>query len=78
MEHVSDLGCLTNAFISDYPSSQYPELMYKQGRPYNCLLIDTHEDYFICLPFRSHINHPNAFMFKNTKRSIMNKSGIDY
>lgn len=40
---------LSAKFIADYPLSSYPELMYKQGRPYTCLLIETHEGYFLCV-----------------------------
>ncbi len=34
--------------------------------------------YFIAIPYRSHINHPYAFKFKNSIRSQKNKSGLDY
>lgn len=78
MDFVSELNCITKAFIHDYPLSLYPELMYKQGRPYNCLLVDLHCNYLICIPYRSHINHNNAFHFKNSIRSKQNKSGLDY
>lgn len=61
-----------------YPLSSYPELMYKQGRPYNCLLIDLHYDYLICIPYRTHIRHNNAYHFKNSARSKNNESGLDY
>ncbi len=33
---------------------------------------------YICVPFRSHINHKNAFLFKNTERSKTDSSGLDY
>lgn len=69
---------LSSAFVSDYPLNTFPELMYKQGRPYTCLLIKTHEDYFLCIPFRSSINHNNAYHFKTTKRSQNSQSGLDY
>lgn len=78
MELVFEVYLLSDKFIKDYPLSDYPELMYKQGRPYNCLLIDSHDGYFICIPFRSNINHPNAYMFKRTKRSKFTKSGLYY
>ncbi len=78
MEYDLDIYLLSQKFINDYPISKYPELMNKHGRPYSCLLIDTHEDYLICVPFRSSINHKNAFFFKGTKRSAKTKSGLDY
>lgn len=78
MKYEIDIYLLSSNFINDYPSNQYPELMYKQGRPYSCLLIETNEDYFVCVPFRSAISHKNAFLFQDTKRSIRTKSGLDY
>lgn len=41
MEYDVDVYLLSSKFINDYPLSKYPELMYKHGRPYSCLLIDT-------------------------------------
>jgi hypothetical protein len=78
MEYDVDVYLLSSKFISAYPACSYPELMHKQGRPYACLLIDTHDGYFICVPFRSSISHKNAFMFVGTKRSKHSKSGLDY
>ena len=78
MDYLAQIYLLSSKFIQDYPSCDYPELMYKQGRPYACLLIDTHDGYFICVPFRSSISHKNAFLFRNTERSKQTKSGLDY
>jgi hypothetical protein len=74
----SQVYLLSQKFVADYPLSSFPELMYKQGRPYTCLLIETHENYFLCVPFRSSINHPNAYHFTGTKRSMKSRSGLDY
>ena len=57
MEYDYDIYLLSQKFMNDYPFLKYPELMYKSGRLYNCLLIDTHYDYFTCVPYRSYINH---------------------
>lgn len=78
MEFDYEINLLSNDFIADYPTKSFPELMHKQGRPYNCLLIEMHDGYFICIPFRSNINHNNAYFFKRTKRSRVSKSGLDY
>lgn len=78
MDYLSQVYLLSSQFIQDYPASTYPELMHKQGRPYTCLLIDSHDGYFICVPFRSSINHRNAYFFKGTARSQRTKSGLDY
>ena len=62
MEYDSELSLLSSKFTQDYPPATYPELMHKHGRPYTCLLIDSHDDYFICVPFRSSIGHKNALI----------------
>lgn len=78
MEYLESLYLLSQDFMQDYPASVYPELMHKQGRPYSCLLIETHEGYFICVPFRSSIGHKNAFLFTGTARPKASRSGLDY
>ena len=50
----------------------------KNSRPYTCLVIETQEDYLICVPFRSSIRHKEAFFFTNTNRSKRTRSGLDY
>lgn len=78
MEYEVEIYLLSNKFINDYPQTKYPELMLKEERPYSCLIIDTHEDYFICIPFRSSISHNNAYIFRGTNRSNHTRSGLDY
>lgn len=78
MEAVTDILLLSPKFVQDYPHAQYPEIMYKCGRPYSCLLIDTHDDYYICVPFRTSISRKNAYFFSNTQRSKTSRSGLDY
>lgn len=69
---------LSNQFLTDYPTNVYSELMIKQGRPYSCLVVDTHYDYFVCIPFRSSIGHNNAYIFNQSRRSQHSRSGLDY
>jgi len=69
---------LSPKFYLDYPESKYVELMRKQDRPYNCLLIQSHYGYFICIPYRTEIKHKFAYKFKRSKRSKIHKSGLDY
>lgn len=69
---------LTDCFYQDYPNEQYKELMMKKQRAYNCLLFQTHYNYLICIPYRTEINHGNAFLFKWSERSKRHKSGLDY
>ena len=78
MKYEVKLSLLSSEFTRDYPPADYPELMHKHGRPYTCLLIDMHNDYYICVPFRSSIGHKNAYMFTETERSKKTGSGLDY
>lgn len=77
-DYVYQILNLTEAFYSDYPNKTYNEIMKKKERPYNCLLLQSHYDYFMCIPYRSNINHNNAFFFTNSKRSKVKKSGLDF
>ena len=78
MEFTVQMKQLSENFRLAYPESEYPELLWKPGRPYACLLIDTHQGYFICVPFRSSIRHKNAYFFKESERSKRTQSGLDY
>lgn len=78
MTYDVDICRLSEAFFSAYPASAYPEIMRKECRPHSCLMIETHEDYLICIPFRSSIRHNIAFLFENTNRSTRTRSGLDY
>lgn len=69
---------LSNTFYVDYPSNKYKEILQKLDRPYNCLLLETKFDYFICIPYRTEIHHRQAFKFKKSLRSIRHDSGLDY
>lgn len=69
---------LTDDFYSAYPNPPYFEIMQKKQRAYNCLLFQSHYEYFICIPYRSEINHKYAYHFKNTTRSRVHRSGLDY
>ncbi len=78
MEFDIDICSLSKNFYDDYPIKKYPEIMCKENRPYTCLLIDFHNKYLICIPFRSNVKHSESFTFSNTKRSKKSKSGLDY
>lgn len=69
---------LTDDFYNAYPNPPYKEILKKKQRAYNCLLFQTHYDYFICIPYRTEISHPYAFHFTTTARSKVHKSGLDY
>ena len=69
---------LTDVFYNAYPNPPFKEILKKKQRAYNCLLFQTHYDYFICIPYRTEISHPYAFHFTTTVRSKAHKSGLDY
>lgn len=69
---------LTELFYQTYPNISFREILQKRQRAYNCLLFQSHYDYYICIPYRSEIHHEYAFLFSNTKRSRKHKSGLDY
>lgn len=69
---------LTDDFYNAYPNPPYQEILKKKQRAYNCLLFQTHYNYFICIPYRTEISHPYAFHFTTTVRSKAHKSGLDY
>ena len=78
MDFDVEICQLSEEFYKAYPEELYPEIMIKDNRPYTCLLIETHDDYLICIPFRSHILHKNAFFFSESSRSKRTPSGLDY
>ena len=69
---------LTDRFYECYHPKDYPEIMGKRGRAYSCLLIETHFDFFIAIPFRTEIKHKYAFHFRKSKRFRDHHSGLDY
>ncbi|MBR0308221.1 MAG: hypothetical protein IJH92_04950 [Mogibacterium sp.] len=78
-DYTFDVFKLTSKFYEDYPKDDYPELMDKDSRPYNCLLIET-ADYIMAIPYRTKLNPSNkdCYRFKKSARSINNNSGLDY
>ena len=69
---------LSDEFYDKYNSPPYQEILKKNNRPYNCLLFQTHYNYYICIPYRTEISHSYAYRFKKSKRSRKHKSGLDY
>ncbi len=69
---------LTDLFYNKYPNPPYREMLKKRKRAYNCLLFQTHYNYFICIPYRSEISHSYSYLFKKSKRSKKHNSGLDY
>lgn len=69
---------LTDDFYKAYPNPPYREILKKRQRAYNCVLFQTHYDYYICVPYRSEISHKYAYLFKKSARSMKHRSGLDY
>ena len=78
MDYDFELKSLNSQFYIDFPHSKYPEILYKDARPYNCIVFETSYDYFVCVPFRTEMTHKNGYHFKNSIRSKIHLSGIDY
>ncbi len=77
-ENDFQISKLTDNFYNTYPNPPYVEILKKKQRAYNCILFQTHYGYFICVPYRTEVSHKYAYHFKNSARSIMHKSGLDY
>lgn len=69
---------LSSSFYNDYPESQYPEILRKSGRPYNVIVFETKEDYYVCVPFRTYLNHQQGFHFPQHNHLNGGNPGIDY
>ena len=78
MEFDYQILSLAPEFFKTHPVDQFPELLQKDTRAYNCLVLDTMYDYFICIPFRTEMHHKNGYKFKNSKRARRHQSGLDY
>ena len=78
MDYDYQILKLTSKFYQKYSPTQYPEMLLKESRAYNCLLIDLHYDYYICIPFRTEMHHQNGYKFKMSARSRQHQSGLDY
>ena len=72
------IATLSSSFYSDYPTSLYPEILEKDGRPYDVILFETAEDYYVCVPFRTYLNHKQGFHFFSKPLPTGENPGIDY
>lgn len=78
MQYEYEIKQLSKAFYDDCHKNSWNEVLEKEKRSYNCIVIETYYDFFICIPFRTEMNHKNGYHFKNSIRSKTHKSGIDY
>jgi len=63
---------LSKQFYIDYAHNLFPEIEYKENRPYIMLLMKI-DGLTFAIPFRSHITHNYSFL-----TDAINKCGIDY
>lgn len=75
---IPEIKKLSNQFFVDFPSSNYPDIVQDPMRPYMVLIFPLNNQLYLCIPFRTHMNHNNGYAFRNSQRSLTNKSGIDY
>lgn len=78
MQYDFEIRKLTKEFYEHRVKNSWNEVLQKEGRCYNCVIVDTYYDFFICIPFRSEMNHDFGYRFKTSARSRKNKSAIDY
>lgn len=80
MENTYEIRKLSQKFYTDYSQVQYPQILRKNDRPVTFLLVETHDGFFIGIPFRSHMSHNNGYHFVNSARSKKSAagSGLDY
>lgn len=78
MEYDFELKKFTEKFYIDRNKNSWHEVLEKKERVYNCVVIDTFYDFLICLPFRSDMSHKYGYRFKESSRSKLTKSGIDF
>lgn len=78
LENDHQIIKLSEKFYEQYKNPPYREILKKTSRAYNCLLFQTHYDYFICIPYRSEIKHSFSYLFRNSARAKKHKSGLDY
>ena len=48
------------------------------GRPYDVIVFETKLDYYVCVPFRTYLNHNQGFHFYPKPLSNGENPGIDY
>ena len=41
-------------------------------------MFDVNEGHYVCIPYRTELSHKYSYRFRNSKRSVKNKSGLDY
>ena len=69
---------LSDKFYQNYPNPPFAEILKKPQRAYDCLLLQTHYNYYICVPYRTEITHSYAYHFRKSARSRKHHSGLDY
>ncbi len=67
---------LKKEFYAKYPKEKYSEMLTKEERPYNCIMTKSEKGYYICIPYRSYINHRLSFRFKNKYGKY--RPGLDF
>lgn len=76
--NVYDIRELTASFYNAYNASSYPEILTKTNRPYDVIVFETHYDYYVCVPFRTYLNHNQGFHFYPNPLPNGENPGLDY
>ncbi|MBR1711017.1 MAG: hypothetical protein IJ719_19680 [Clostridia bacterium] len=78
MVYSTVVVALSSEFYNLHPQNDFPEILHKEERPYNCLCFSCEKDYSICIPFRTNMSHRFGYRFRKSARSRNNLSGLDY
>ena len=78
ISNVYEIRELSSSFYTNYPEHLYPEILRKKGRPYDVILFETNLDYYVCVPFRTYLNHNQGFHFYPKPLKNGENPGIDY
>ena len=72
-----ELRVLSEEFYNRYPHEKYPELEFKQKRPFLVFLIRIENNTF-AIPFRTNVRHNYCYKFKKSGRFTTTQTALDY
>ena len=78
ISNTYEIKKLSPSFYSDYPVTVYHEILEKTDRPYDVIVFETDEDYYVCVPFRTYLNHNQGFHFYPAPLPTGENPGLDY
>lgn len=77
MAKLFELRKLSKEFYKDFPRELFPEMIFKEGRPYIVLLVRINDIKF-AIPLRTNIRHSYCYKFKKSDRKSDSSTGVDF